>query len=260
MFDSGGAGHDRGPAVRGPAGCRAEAGGRFDGIDVDWEYPNACGVGCDTSGPDALTRVLTALRRSFGPSALITAAVPGDVGKLARSDYAGAARQATWLSAMTYDFFGTGTGPGPTAAHSPLTAYAGIPRETATAEAAVRKLLELGVPSDKVLLGVGFYGRGWTGVTTPTPGSRGTGPAKGTYELGLEDYRVLAGRCPPTGEIGGTAYASCGDEWWSYDTPATITTKMAYVRRTDLGGAFAWELSGDTPSADLLRAMRAGLS
>jgi chitinase len=161
---------------------------------------------------------------------------------------------------MTYDFAGTENGPGPTAAHSPLTAYAGMPRGSATADATVRKLLELGVPPDKVLLGIGFYGRGWTGVTSAAPGSRGTGPARGTYEQGLEDYRVLAGRCPPTGEIGGTAYASCGRQWWSYDTPETISAKMAYVRRTKLGGAFAWELSGDTPSADLVKAMRAGLS
>jgi chitinase len=191
---------------------------------------------------------------------VVTAAVPGDVNKLDKADYAGAARQATWLSAMTYDFFGTGDGPGPTAAHSPLTAYAGIPQQTATADATVRKLLALGVPADKVLLGIGFYGRGWTGVTAATPGSPGSGPARGSYAQGLEDYRILAERCPPTGEIGGTAYASCGDQWWSYDTPATIRTKMAYVRTHGLGGAFAWELSGDTPSADLLKAMSSGLA
>jgi chitinase len=234
--------------------------GVFDGIDVDWEYPNACGLACDASGRGALTAILAALRTSFGPSAVVTAAVPGDVSKLDKADYAGAARQATWLSAMTYDFFGTDEGPGPTAAHSPLTAYAGIPRPTATADATIRKLLALGVPADKVLLGIGFYGRGWTGVPAATPGSRGTGLAKGTYEQGLEDYRVLAERCPPTGEIGGTAYAFCGDQWWSYDTPATIRAKMAYVRTHALGGAFAWELSGDTASADLLEVMSSGLA
>ena len=230
--------------------------GVFDGIDIDWEYPNACGTTCDKSGPDALPKLLAALRPKFG---LVTAAVPGDVGKLAATDYAAAAGHADWLSAMTYDFAGTGSTPGPTAAHSPLTAYPGIPRPTATADSTVQELRKLGVPADKVLLGIGFYGRGWTGVTAPTPGAKATGPGPGTYEKGLEDYRVLSDRCPPTGTIGGTSYASCGNQWWSYDTPSTIKTKMAYVKENALGGAFAWELSGDTESADLLKAIAAGL-
>jgi chitinase len=233
--------------------------GVFDGIDLDWEYPNACGLACDSSGREALPELLAALRSAFGPSALITAAVPGDVSKLAAADYAGAARSADWLSAMTYDYFGT-AGAGPTAPHSPLTAYPGIPRTTATAEATVTKLLDLGIPANKILLGVGFYGRGWTGVSSPEPGGRADGPADGRYEKGVEDYEVLAVRCPPTGTVGGTAYAHCGDQWWGYDTPETIKTKMTYARSKSLAGAFAWELSGDTPTADLLTAMADGLN
>ena len=250
------------------ASCRAllddrRWSGLFDGIDIDWEYPNACGVTCDTSGRDALARVLGALRTALGANALITAAVPGDVSKLTSSDYVAAARSANWLSAMTYDYFGTGAdGAGDdstdlhhTEPHSPLTGYPGIPIASATTSATVDELLRLGIPARKVLLGIGFYGRGWTGVTAPGVGGAASGPASGRYEKGLEDYEILARRCPPTGTVGGTAYARCGSQWWSYDTPATIKTKMAYARGKALGGAFAWELSGDTPDAALLKAM-----
>ncbi|MDX6262439.1 MAG: chitinase, partial [Kribbellaceae bacterium] len=41
----------------------------FDGIDIDWEYPNACGLSCDTSGPNAFNNIITALRNKFGSSA-----------------------------------------------------------------------------------------------------------------------------------------------------------------------------------------------
>lgn len=234
--------------------------GLFDGVDVDWEYPNACGLACDDSGPDALAGLLSALRAELGPDALVSAAVPADRDKLTATDYAAAARSATWLSAMTYDFFGTGDTPGPTAPHSPLTAYPGIPRETATTDAAVRELIGLGVPGEKVLLGVGFYGRGWTGVTTAAPGGHASGAAAGSHEKGIEDYDVLRSTCPPTGTAGGTAYALCRGQWWSYDTPETIKTKMAYARSTGLAGAFAWELSGDTPDARLVTAMADGLA
>jgi chitinase len=233
--------------------------GVFDGIDLDWEYPNACGLACDASGRNALPRLLAALRSAFGPSALVTAAVPGDVSKLEASDYAAAARSADWLGAMTYDYFGTAGG-GPTAPQSPLTAYPGIPSTAATSDATVTELLKIGVPAGKILLGIGFYGRGWTGVSTARPGGHADGPADGRYEKGVEDYDILAARCPPTGTVGGTAYAHCGDQWWSYDTPATIRTKMAYARRRSLAGAFAWELGGDTGTADLLTAMSDGLS
>ena len=233
--------------------------GVFDGIDVDWEYPNACGLKCDTSGKDALARLLTALRGALGADALITAAVPADTGKLAANDYAAAAGPASWLSAMTYDYAGTGTTKR-TAAHSPLTGYPGIPQEDGTTSATVEDLLRLGVPAGKLLLGVGFYGRGWTGVTGDGPGSTASGPAKGRFETGIEDYDVLARRCPPTGTVGGTAYARCGTEWWSFDTPSTIKDKMTYARSKGLAGAFAWELSGDTGSADLLTAMADGLA
>ncbi|MEV6306215.1 glycoside hydrolase family 18 protein [Actinoplanes sp. NPDC051861] len=231
--------------------------GLFDGIDIDWEYPNACGLECDTSGRDALTRILEALRAALGPQALISAAVPGDIGKLRATDYAGAARHADWLGAMTYDYFGTGTtvAEQKTAPHSALSAYPGIPRETATAEATVTELLALGVPAEKVLLGVGFYGRGWTGVSGAGPGASATGPAPGRFGEGIEDYYVLKDRCPPTGTAGGTAYAHCGAQWWSYDTPETIAAKVAYARSRSLGGLFAWELSGDTPDSALLTAM-----
>ncbi|GIF05414.1 chitinase [Actinoplanes siamensis] len=230
--------------------------GLFDGIDVDWEYPNSCGLQCDRSGREALPRLLRALRTAFGTGLLVTAAVPGDVRKLESTDYSAAATQADWLSAMTYDYFGAAdTDRHSTAPHSPLTTYPGITRAGATTEATVSQLLGQGVPAAKLLFGIGFYGRGWTGVRGAGPGATATGPAPGTYQKGMEDYRVLAGRCPPTGTVGGTAYARCGAQWWSYDTPGTIRGKVAYARSRSLGGVFAWELSGDTPGGALVAAL-----
>ncbi len=156
---------------------------------------------------------------------------------------------------MTYDFFGAWDAAGPTAPHSALTSYAGIPKEGFHTSATIAKLKGLGVPPSKLLLGLGFYGRGWTGVTRSEPGGTATGPAKGTYENGIEDYKVLKSTCPATGTVAGTAYAKCGSDWWSYDTPQTIATKMAYKNEQGLGGTFFWELSGDTADGELIKAI-----
>jgi chitinase len=235
----------------------------FDGIDIDWEYPNACGLSCDTSGSSAYKNVLSALRSRFGSGNLVTAAITADGssgGKLDAADYGGAAQYLDWYNVMSYDYFGAWAAQGPTAPHAPLTSYAGIPLAGFTADAAIQKLKGKGVPASKMLLGIGFYGRGWTGVTQAAPGGTATGAAPGTYEAGIEDYKVLKNSCPSTGTVAGTAYAYCGSNWWSYDTPSTITGKTNYVKSQGLGGAFFWELSGDTSNGELVSALRGGLS
>ncbi|MFD5537766.1 glycoside hydrolase family 18 protein [Streptomyces sp. NPDC127079] len=233
--------------------------GVFDGIDIDWEYPNACGNTCDTSGRDAFRKVMAALRSKFGSGSLVTAAITADAtggGKIDAADYAGAAQYVDWYDPMTYDYFGAWASTGPTAPHSPLNSYSGIPTANYYTSATIAKLRGLGIPAAKLLLGIGFYGRGWTGVTQAAPGGTATGPAAGTYEQGIDDYKVLKTKCPATGTVAGTAYAKCGSDWWSYDTPATIGTKMTYRNQQGLGGTFLWELSGDTANGELIRAIK----
>jgi chitinase len=234
----------------------------FDGIDIDWEYPNACGLQCDSSGPAAYNNVISALRNKFGSSFLITSAISADGsngGKLDVADYASGIQKLNLVFPMTYDYFGAFAPQGPTAPHSPLTSYTGIPTPGFYSDAAIQKLKSKGVPASKMLLGIGFYGRGWTGVTQTAPGGSASGPAPGTYEAGIEDYKVLKNSCPSNGTVAGTAYAKCGSNWWSYDTPSTIAGKMTYVKQQGLGGAFFWEASGDTSNGELISAIKNNL-
>jgi chitinase len=235
--------------------------GVFDGIDLDWEYPNACGLSCDSSGFASFRTMMQAMRARFG-SQLVTAAITADGtngGKQDAADYAGAAQYVDWYNVMTYDFFGAFAPQGPTAPHSPLSCYSGIPTGGFCTETAIAHLRGKGIPASKMLPGIGFYGRGWAGVSQSAPGGSASGPAPGTYEQGIEDYKVISNRCPPTGTVGGTSYSFCGGQWWSYDTPSTISAKMNWTRGQGLGGAFFWELSGDTTGGALITAMRNGI-
>lgn len=235
--------------------------GVFDGIDIDWEYPNACGLQCDSSGFSSFKTLMGALRAKVGPDYLLTAAITADGtngGKIDAADYAGAAQYVDFYMPMTYDYFGAWAAQGPTAPHSPLTCYSGMPVQGFCAEAAIAKLRAKGIPASKLLLGIGFYGRGWQGVTQSAPGGSASGAAPG-IEPGVQDYKVLKTQCPSTGTVGGTAYAYCGGQWWGYDTPATIASKLAWARSQSLGGAFFWELSGDTANGELITAVANGV-
>jgi chitinase len=235
----------------------AQWAGVFDGIDLDWEYPNACGLGCDSSGANAFANLMAAIRARFGGQ-LVTAAITADAstgGKMDLTNYGAAAKSVNWFNVMTYDFFGAWAPSGPTAPHSPLRSYTGIPIQKFDASDAIAKLKSKGVPGSKMLLGVGLYGRGWAGVKQKTPGGTASGPAPGTYEAGVEDYKVLKSKCPANGMVAGTAYCFKGGQWWSYDTPTTIAGKMGYAKSQGLAGAFAWELSGDS-NGELIGAIR----
>lgn len=226
----------------------------FDGIDIDWEYPNECGLKCDTtSGFSGYKNLMQALRARFGSGPLITSAIGAGTSKINAADYAGAAQYIDFYMPMTYDFFGAWDKTGPTSPHSALYDYAGIPKAGYNSDNAIQLMKSKGIPADKILLGVGFYGRGWSGVTQAAPGGSATGAATGTYEAGIDDYKVLKSKCPATGTVGGTAYAFCSGSWWSYDTPQTLVGKMDYVHQQGLAGTFFWELSGDTNDGELIR-------
>jgi chitinase len=213
-------------------------------------------LSCDTSGQAAFKNLMQALRSRFG-SELVTAAVPAGYSNINAADYGGAAQYIDWYNVMTYDFFGAFAANGPTAPHSPLHSYTGIPQANFYSDYAIQLYKQKGVPASKLLLGVGFYGRGWTGVSSANGGlnQSASGPAQGTYEQGIEDYKVLVNTCPATGTVAGTAYAFCGGNWWSYDTPSTLASKMSYKNSQGLGGVFFWELSGDTSNGALITSL-----
>jgi chitinase len=108
---------------------------------------------------------------------------------------------------MTYDYRGAWDSAGPTNFHAnlvgdpntpdynkPLTGPLPGANRYYNGKDSVEYLLAQGAPANKLLVGIPFYGRGWTGVANGTKNGvyqTATGPARGTYEAGIEDYKVL---------------------------------------------------------------------
>jgi chitinase len=242
------------PGVEGP--------GIFDGIDIDWEYPVEGGV---TPGRPEDTSNFTAMAVEFRrqldavrPGLLLTAALPAPAELYKNFELKKAVDSMDFLSIMAYDLHWDSEPM--TFLHSPLFHDPADPSkppfDIRNADFAVRGFLAAGVPANKIVLGVPFYGKGWTGVPDANHGlyQSATGPAKvdGSYhalkELTGVTYRKYYKKAATCSVWNNTNF-------WSYDCPEAMRKKMSYVRRQRLGGVMFWELSHDTADGELLRVL-----
>lgn len=255
------------PVTDGAGGAGAAA-GVFDGIDIDWEYPVACGLTCGSAEDNAnFTALLAEFRRQLDavrPGLLLSIASGAGIDKIRVTDPAAYQSSLDYINIMTYDFHGAWEAK--TNHHSALF---DSPNDPSTGDSrfynsndAVEAFLARGVPASKLNLGIGFYGRGWTNVANVNNGLYQNGSAAaGTYEAGIEDWKVLK-NLAWNSYIDSTTrghWIYNGTTFWSFDNPAAVTGKMNYVKAQNLGGAFFWEFSGDDASGTLVNTISNGL-
>ncbi|WP_327374370.1 glycoside hydrolase family 18 protein [Streptomyces sp. NBC_01216] len=257
--------------ARGGAGAAA---GLFDGIDIDWEWPGSAGD-TDTVYRPEDKRNFTALVREFRTQLdayaktrkdrrkhyELTAFVPTAPAKIdAGFEVRKIMRDLDFVNLQGYDFHGSWETT--TAQQSALFA-----RNDFSVDQTVRDWLRRGAPARKLVVGMPFYGQGWTGVTGGGDGlgRPATGPAPATWANGSEDYEALkkladSGRFTVHRDrLNGHAWLFDGTTLWTYDDPRVLWTKSVYVRAKGLGGAMFWSLDGDTPDGELITAVDRGL-
>ncbi|GAA1783635.1 glycosyl hydrolase family 18 protein [Streptomonospora arabica] len=257
------------------AGGKGSAAGLFDGIDLDWEWPATPGEPGNAVRPEdrenftALVREfrdrLDALERRNGREYDLTAFVPANTGAIeAGYEVDELAEEFTFMNVQGYDFTGAWS---PTTGHqSNVRVPDGDPSAAPRSyETVVQEYLDRGAEPGKLVMGVPFYGRGWTGVQ---PGARGDGlwseaggAAPGEWEAGFNDYEVLKEYAEMDGfelyrdERAGTAWLYDGTEFWNFDDPEAVAQKAAWAREAGLSGVMAWSLDGDDDRGSLLEAV-----
>ncbi len=256
--------------------------GSFDGVDIDWEFPVSGGPQELAHRPQDranMTKLAQAFRvaldargRKRGQPMLLTAALAagrlqtdGPYDPAASYDLPVLAKVFDFINLMSYDM-GTGFSAVSTF-NAPLHEVPADPlapelRRWNSVAGAVQYYREHGVPADKLVLGVPFYGRGFK-VTGDAP--------DGLYQAysapaDAGDWRVMKSRY--LDQPGWTKhwqpqaqspwlYNAAEKIFISYEDPRSIGLRAQFAREQGLAGVFMWELTGDDEQASLLNAMLA---
>ncbi|MDX1619187.1 MAG: glycoside hydrolase family 18 protein [Balneolaceae bacterium] len=228
----------------------------LDGIDIDWEYPGQRGEDNIYRPEDRenFNRLLKAVReelnrqgRGDGRRYLLTIAAGANRSFLEHTDMAEAQKYLDFVNLMTYDFHGSWT---PVTGHHTNLFPTGRNEQSNAAVRAVELFLEAGIPRKKLVLGVAFYGRGWTGVKAENNG------LYQSYEKSLPglSYSEIADSI--LDRNGFTRYwdnrAKAPYLWnserkifYTFDDVESLRHKTEFIRSEGLGGVMYWEHSND---------------
>lgn len=245
----------------------------FDGVDLDWEYPTGGGEPGNIERPEdpknfvlllaELRAQLDAQEAEDGHHYPLTIALGANPDAYQPLDWERILPSLDWINVMTYDMSGPWSEV--TGFNAPLYDSTANPPEGGSADATISGLLALGVPPEKLNLGVPFYGKGWTGVAATNDGLHQpfTGITEGE---GSFDYRMLAADqvesysrfWSDTAQVP-WLYDAESETMITYDDPESMAAKAAYVREHGLGGIMFWEVTQDSADSALLTAIWNGL-
>lgn len=212
----------------------------LDGIDIDWEYPTSDMAGISASPDDTenFTLLMKELRRALPAEMQLTMASAANAKYV---DFKEAVQYMDFVNVMNYDMASAPQH------HSGM--YRSEMSPGITCEEGILAHVEAGVPMEKLVFGMPFYGR-----------------ASGALE-GFNDYKNIV-QLPAdkfTIEWDDTAKApyvvevKSGDVVCTFDDPRSIAIKCDYIAEKGMRGAMYWDYDGDTEDHTLARAVWEGV-
>jgi chitinase len=244
--------------------------GLFDGIEIDWEYPTAA----DTANFTALMAEFRSQLDQVKKGYILSFDAPAGSWAFQNIQLSAVAQSCTYIDLMTYDY--AGPWQNQTGFVAPLHRTKFDPDDTLNVDWSINAYIAAGVPPSKILMGIPFYGYAWTVESNSAMYKKGQFsfgnplPSSGPAPLNTEGYSWIVANAVPamqnfrdnTTNEGKTAtpWLFDGSTFWTFDDQESIYQKTSYARAKELGGAFAWEASGDLPDASLFKAMYMGLN
>lgn len=240
----------------------------MDGVDIDWEYPNQRGDNNVFRPEDKqnytlmfkeIREELDKLSKKTGKVYELTTAVGASSRYIDNTEMGKASEYLDYVNLMTYDFYTSGDLAGH---HSNL-----YPPENYSKDRSAHKtcniFMEAGVPAEKLVLGLPFYGRSWImksadkhGINMPVEGrARGGGYSHIKDSLvnqkGFVRYWDEKAKAP-------YLFNEETNQLIVYDDEESVKLKCEYVIDNNLGGVMFWQYASD-PKEYLLNTIHVNL-
>ncbi len=257
------------------------AGQDLEGIDIDWEFPVHGGDTImhnrpqDRSDATALLREirsqLHALSSRTHRRYYLTIAIPagrwqtgGPYDPRNSYDLAAVARTVDWIDVMTYDMnniFSPYSNFNDPLYPDPNDPTPGLERRWNNLSGAVKYFEAHGVPADKIVLGMAFYGRGFRNVASKNAGlySRFNGIFDETPYAAVKSKMLTNPAWQKHWSDTAQApwiYNAREHVFFSYDDPRSMAIKAAFARAQHLRGTMFWVLGEDDAQNSLLNTLQ----
>lgn len=228
---------------------------KTDGLDLDWEYPALESVSGHRFLPEDrqnFTSLIKTLRDTIGPGYELSFAAGGFSEYFSKSvEWNKVMPLVNHVNVMTYDLV---NGNSKRTGHH--TSLYSTPGQRESTDHAVMFLDSVGVPMNKIVIGLAFYGRTFSKVDAANNGlyQKGKFSEYISYKdldekigkgSGFTQYWDKQAKAP-------YAYNSATKTFATYENLQSVYYKTRYARDHKLGGVMFRELTGDKMSGGLL--------